>query len=226
MTSEEEKSKHVSDKGFAGLMSMASNVDTIVTIVDKQKPDQTRGGIPPGSTPPPPQKPAAEEPKGKSEFYQGVSPRPSAITPTGKWLLGICAAIGVIWLLSSLNNPSSPVRSQQTPGQFTPTAAAPFNQFDGRANPPAEEVPPVGTDLVLGLAQIRYCLSEDIRIDAARAVLNNYLNSDIDRFNAMVDDYNSRCVAYRYRSGSLETARTLVERNRQTLEVEGRARFS
>ncbi len=227
MASKEEQRKAVPDKGFGGLMSMASNVDAIVTILDEQKSDQSLGGIPAGSTPLPPQGSPAEIPKakGSSQFYQGTAPRPSAITPKGKWLLGIGAAIGVIWLLASINNSSLPGRSQQAPGQFTPTIAPPFDQLDGRTNRPAEEIPPVGTKLVLGPAQIRYCLSEDIRIEAARTALNNYLESDVDRFNAMIGDYNSRCSDFRYRSGSLESAKTLVERNRPTLEAEGRARF-
>ncbi len=224
MASKEEQSKAVSDKGFGGLMSMASNVDAIVTM-DEQKSDQSLGRIPAGSTPPPPQGPPAEEPKG-SQFYQGTAPRPSAITSTGKWLLGIGAAIGVMWLLASMNNPSPPGRSEQAPGQFTPTIAPPFDQFDGRANRLAEEVPPVGTKLVLGPAQLRYCLAEDIRIEAARSALNQYLEWDVNRFNAMIDDYNSRCSDFRYRSGSLESARTEVERNRPTLAAEGRARFA
>jgi len=80
--------------------------------------------------------------------------------------------------------------------------------------------------LVFSTAQIRYCLAEDIRMDGAKAALNNYSDSDVDRFNAMVADYNSRCGSFRYRSGALESARRDVEPYRSQLQAEGRSRFA
>ncbi|MCQ4256253.1 MULTISPECIES: peptidoglycan-binding domain-containing protein [Stutzerimonas stutzeri subgroup] len=69
-------------------------------------------------------------------------------------------------------------------------------------------------------------MAEDIRMDAAKAVLNNYSDSDVDRFNAMVADYNSRCGSYRYRNGALEGARRDIEPYRGQLQTEGRSRFA
>ena len=89
-----------------------------------------------------------------------------------------------------------------------------------------EDKPPIGTNHVLGVAQIRYCLSENIRLEAAKGALNNYMETDVDRFNAMVADYNSRCSEFRYRRGTLESAQSEVERNRRALEAEGRSRFA
>ncbi|TXH39945.1 MAG: peptidoglycan-binding protein [Burkholderiaceae bacterium] len=62
-------------------------------------------------------------------------------------------------------------------------------------------------------------------MEGAKAALNNYSDSDVDRFNAMVADYNSRCGSFRYRSGALESARRDVEPYRGQLQVEGRSRF-
>ncbi|WP_265706358.1 peptidoglycan-binding domain-containing protein, partial [Verminephrobacter aporrectodeae] len=86
-------------------------------------------------------------------------------------------------------------------------------------------MPPVGTNNVLTSEQLRYCVAEEIRLNAAKEVTNNYNDSDVDRFNGIVADYNSRCGQSRYRSGSLEGARAEVERYRAVLEADGRARF-
>src|SRR3546814_1009207 len=67
---------------------------------------------------------------------------------------------------------------------------------------PTGSKPPVGQNLVLSSEQIRYCLAEDIRMDGAKSAINNYSDYDVDRFNAMVADYNSRCGSFRYRSGA------------------------
>jgi peptidoglycan hydrolase-like protein with peptidoglycan-binding domain len=73
---------------------------------------------------------------------------------------------------------------------------------------------------------MRYCLAEDIRMESAKSALNNYIDSDVDRFNAMVADYNSRCGSFRYRSGALESARRDIEPYRSQLQSEGRSRFA
>lgn len=89
-----------------------------------------------------------------------------------------------------------------------------------------EDKPPVGSSLVLSNAQIRYCLAEDIRMDAAKAVADSYSADDVERFNRMVADYNSRCANFRYRRGALESARQDVTPYRSQLQSEGRGRFA
>jgi len=88
-----------------------------------------------------------------------------------------------------------------------------------------ETVPPAGTGNTLSRAEIRYCLAEEIRLQGAQGVLNRTKGDDIARFNVMVDDYNSRCSRFRYRSGDIETARGEVEPNRERLRADGAARF-
>ena len=81
------------------------------------------------------------------------------------------------------------------------------------------------------MAQIRYCLAEDIRIEGAKAALNNYSDSDVDRFNAMVADYNSRCSSFKYQTNNrgrndLNSAQRDIEPYRSQLQAEGRRRFT
>jgi hypothetical protein len=81
---------------------------------------------------------------------------------------------------------------------------------------------------VLSSAQIRYCLSEKIRLEGAHSVLNTYSQTNqtgVDRFNAMVDDYNSRCGSFRYRTGTLETVRAEVQAKKLQLQSDGAAWF-
>jgi hypothetical protein len=145
----------------------------------------------------------------------------------GKWLLGIGAAIGVIWLVGASGNKSTSSPSSYTPSSYAtaPTSQPPVSEPQAPRRP-TEEMPPVGRDHVLGAAQIRYCLAEDIRMEAAKGSLNSYADSDVDQFNAMVADYNSRCGAFKYRSGALESARSDIELFRFELAAEGRSYFS
>lgn len=88
-----------------------------------------------------------------------------------------------------------------------------------------ETMPPVGTNQTLSRAEIRYCIAEEIRLQGAQGAIDRRKGDDIRRFNAMVDDYNSRCSSFRYRSGMLETARRDVEPNRDRLRADGAARL-
>ncbi|HHQ4573133.1 TPA: peptidoglycan-binding domain-containing protein [Aeromonas veronii] len=225
MAAEEENNKKNEGKGFAGLSSLVSDVDTSLPPPAKQE-AETAGASSNAERRSAPESQQQEAQPKQQQPYQAPSP-PSSGSSTGKWVLGIAAVIGVLWLIGEADkSPSSPAPSYTPPaGNTAPTySAAPAQpQVPSR---PEETRPPVGQDLVFSTAQIRYCLAEDIRMDAAKAVLNNYSDSDVDRFNAMVADYNSRCGSFRYRSGALESARRDVEPYRSQLQAEGRSRFA
>lgn len=89
-----------------------------------------------------------------------------------------------------------------------------------------ESKPPIGQNLVLSTDQIRYCLAEEYRMEGARSVVNHNNNADVNRYNAMVADYNSRCVNYQYAEGSFYPAYQDVEQYRNQLRREGVGRFS
>jgi hypothetical protein len=116
-------------------------------------------------------------------------------------VLGIAAVIGVLWLIGQADKPTT----SQRPPTHHPCKALrrAIRRQHSRKQParPVESQPPVGQNTVLSTAQIRYCLAEDIRMDGAKAAVNNYIDSDVERFNAMVADYNSRCGSFRYRRG-------------------------
>lgn len=210
MTGENDNRKKEA-KGFAGLSDLVPDIDATPPPVARPEPRVSAGGMPAptktASSPPPVKPPNQNRPR-------PVAPPPSSDSSAGKWVLGIALVFGVLWLIGQADkSPSS--RSAGTPGAAT---QAPTR--------PEESKPPIGQDLVFSAAQIRYCLAEDIRMDAAKSVLNNYSDADVDQFNAMVSDYNSRCGSFRYRSGALESARRDIEPYRSQLQTEGRSRFA
>ena len=70
--------------------------------------------------------------------------------------------------------------------------------------------PAVGKDRLLGMPELRWCVRQDYAIEFQRKAADT--NDEVNRFNAMVEDYNSRCGSFRYRDGDLERARQDVER--------------
>lgn len=216
----EEEQKKGEGKGFAGLSSLVSDVDTTPPPAAKKEPPaaaQSAGR--------PASQPAQTQPQpSQRQTYQEPA-QPSSGSSGGKWVLGIAAVIGVLWLIGQSNKTTtSPAPAYSPPAQSTAPSYSPSVQPQAPSRP-QESKPPVGQDLVFSTAQIRYCLAEDIRMDGAKSAVDNYIDSDVDRFNAMVADYNSRCGSFRYRSGALESARRDVEPYRSELQAEGKSRF-
>jgi len=225
VASGEEQEKEGAGHGFAGLSSMVSDVYVAVEPPKQKaqsKPDHTTNNPQPHAT----SSQKGDVAKPAPQTYQAPA-QPSGGSSGGKWLLGIGAVVGVIWLVGASGNKNTSSPSSYTPSSYAtaPTSQPPVDEPQAPRRP-TEEMPPVGRDHILGAAQIRYCLAEDIRMEAAKGSLNNYSDSNVDQFNTMAADYNSRCGAFRYRSGALESARSDIEPFRFELVAEGRSYFA
>lgn len=247
MTGEEQTKKE--SKGFAGLSSLVSDVDTTPTPTPKSEP---AAAAPSAERPASPQ-PAEPQPQpSQRQTYQEPAQHAAGGISEGKQAFGclvVAVVIGMFWLVSqSDRNTTYPISAYTPPAQstalerieaapaYTPPEQSAAPSYSPPAQPqapshPQESQPPVGQNVVLSTAQIRYCLAEDIRLNGAKSAVNNYIDSDVDRFNAMVADYNSRCSSFKYQTNNrgrndLNSAQRDIEPYRTQLQVEGRNRFA
>ena len=200
-------------RGFAGLDSMVSDVSDDVRSVSS-KPAQSKQEPP--RTPPPSPPPVQSEPVQPQPTPQS-SPAPivSGKQPTGgkTWLIWGGIIFFLMWVFGnsgkSNNNtsysPSSSYSSSPDPAPAAAPAPAPAIVSSNG------EKPPVGNGLSFNREQIRYCLTEKYRITAIESIVNSSRQNEITAYNAMVDDYNSRCSHFRYRRGMLEGVRSEVD---------------
>ncbi len=72
--------------------------------------------------------------------------------------------------------------------------------------------PPIGSNNLLSASQIRWCMRENIRLEAKRNVIET--EEGINEFNSEVFDFNARCGSYRYRPADQIQAREDVEKKR------------
>tara|TARA_R110000751_G_scaffold263960_3_gene363145 strand:+ start:1195 stop:3135 length:1941 start_codon:yes stop_codon:yes gene_type:complete len=75
------------------------------------------------------------------------------------------------------------------------------NNSTSSSNSYEENKPPAGRDRVLTRNQIRYCIFQGKRLDYMKQLTQSQY--EINRFNSLIDDYNSRCSSFRYRQGTL-----------------------
>jgi len=214
-------------KGFSGLSDLASEVGGIDEPI-KPEPKAEAKPSTPKQTPQPQREAAPSEPVRKTTS----SPPPIETVSSGKsgggsgckWILGIIGVVFVIWLINNLGQtnkkpsytPPSSSQSYSYP-QSTPAPAVQTpssNQITGLQY----TKPSVGTNNVLSVPEICWCIREGIRIEAMRDVIDT--NEGIDEFNRIVNDYNSRCGSYRYRQGSQSRAERDVEPYRSQIVEE------
>ena len=231
--------------GFSGLSDLTSDIDDVLRSADRVA---SAGGanksqlIPPAT-------PQSYPNTGSASSPTGSPARPPSRVPL-KLLVGLVVLGAVFWGVVANNSKSPPAISsggsasstggsdainfddlvQQKPGGTTSTGKAaesspPVVQSPAEPARPSEEQPRVGTDLVLGVSEIRYCLAEEIRMEGAKAIADAYNGAEVDKFNSIVHDYNSRCGSFRYRSGDMERAKGDIEPFRSEYLAEGKSRL-
>ena len=218
----DKKQNNEEAKGFAGLSSLLSDID--MTVLSPDKTETVRQGISPGNEPPVNAPPSQPKPN-PNEHQSHVEP-PQQGSGFSVYIWGAVILFILFWAIAQgEKQPSSSAPAYISPEQTTATRNLVTSQPQEPSRPD-ESKPPVGQNLVLTVAQIRYCLAEDIRMEGARAALN--LNSDahVEYFNELVGDYNRRCSNFRYRNGSLESAKNDIEPYRHELLAQGRNRFA
>ena len=222
MASEEENNDE-SAKGFSGFSSMVSVVDDINRSEEIQYFEPSKPIAPVLQT---------ERQSTTTGSLASQKYRPNKIKLLF-WVIIICAVIFLRWLIIAsgidsnrftLPNYSAKSDVDSSFQQMDKTIEA--NKQSFKPIRPSEEKPPVGTNLNLTVTQISYCLAEDLRLSGAKQSLNNDIEPDVDLYNQMINDYNARCGYFHYRAGTLDAARLVIDRYREILESDGRARFT
>lgn len=88
-----------------------------------------------------------------------------------------------------------------------------------------EKAPPAGKGTLMSEEQIQYCLAQLIRIEAIRPEVDRYRKDQVEYFNALTADYNSRCETYTYKGDARENAKTAVEAARKQIETNARSDY-
>ena len=88
-----------------------------------------------------------------------------------------------------------------------------------------EMKPSKSSSSALNMNELRYCLSEQIRLDSVKNIINDYFQEDIDRYNGLVNDYNNRCKNRKYYETAFTKANKEVNDREYTIKKDGLNRF-
>jgi hypothetical protein len=78
----------------------------------------------------------------------------------------------------------------------------------------------------LSRAELRWCMFNDIRIEAARPDMRGAKQAQVQVFNAAITEWNQGCRRYRYSRSDRDTVQRQLTERRAALETEGKARFA
>jgi hypothetical protein len=78
----------------------------------------------------------------------------------------------------------------------------------------------------LSRAELRWCMFNDIRIEAARPDMRGAKQAQVRAFNAAVTEWNQGCRRYRYARSDRDAVQGQITARRAALEAEGKARFA
>ena len=112
--------------------------------------------------------------------------------------------------------PSASYEPERSIAPAQPSFVAPA----AREEQHVEVKPSVGTGQILSRNEIRYCLSEKVRMEAMGDYIDATKRVHIERFNALVGDYNARCSNYRYRQSDMTSASTAVDASGSRLRAQ------
>jgi hypothetical protein len=159
----------------------------------------------------------AEEPTGFAGFESQVTdlsdlpapaaPRTARPAASGRsfpvWIFILIGVSVFGRLLAAIPNNGQPSVTNHylvAPASQSPVLIPPSPSY--RPAPAAtEEKPPVGQGALESEPQIRYCLSQGIRVQGADKAVNADSKAEVTRFLPLVDDYKSRCGSDRFGLG-------------------------
>lgn len=203
------------ERGFKGFSSLVSDLSDLPSHV--------------------PQKEAQPEPKSTPVSAPFVAPtvekKPSSKGLSPRLVMGIVIVGAIALLAFAFRDFYTGAEAPGSVGLATTSsgAAGTYNQSvsvpsgSSPANRDVEELPPKGEGHVLSDTQLRYCLAQDIRLNGANRAINATSQVEVDRYNALVDDYNARCAKAKYRKNSMSPVKSGVEARRALLESQGEA---
>jgi hypothetical protein len=143
-----------------------------------------------------------------------------------KW--GAFAIVGAIILYANISGNPSPRTNygNDSPPSRQSSTYSPNTSYL-TPNPPSQTIqslietkPPLGSGNLLSQSNIRYCGYQEERLKAINKDLRN--SQEVSAFNAVIDDYNSRCGNFKYRGDDLQIVTAEVSKKSEDLAAEGR----
>jgi hypothetical protein len=230
----DEGDKKKEGKGFAGLSSLVSDVDTPPPSAAKKPTASSTSAFSGAGRPAPQAAPPKPQPAPQTPYKPPQ--QPGSGSSAGKWVLGIAVVIGVVWLIGQSNKTTtSPAPGYPQPAQSTAPSytSSPNRGLPDTTNPrslngadsfsagqfrcssfdsaEADRLAPSESQSQLESDQ-NALDAQSAELDRLKALIDssatdqNSTQEEINSYNELVEEYNSRLGAYKRDAASLQAS--------------------
>lgn len=157
-------------------------------------------------------------------IHTADSTQPNNEKNTGTTFIWIIMVVSVLlifgYTLSNMSDETAATEAAPAAIEEVAPAAEAMPTAIEAAQPIQEQfyiTPTGGYGNVLSLPEIRYCLAEKIKMQAINERIDSTSDEQIDKYNAMIQEMNSKCGQYQYHENDLTIATNEVEPHRDEL---------
>lgn len=210
------------NKGFDGLNDLGSDIDDLFKEDKKQTHDEeVKNSSTKSETRTEPKTSETEtnnETSTSSTVYQDKKTTPNKTSSAWLWFVGLVIVAIIIGNVS--NKASSSSTSKSYDNSYSNNSYSNTKRSDDYL-----EKKPEAYTSVLDKHELLYCEAEKVRLDAVQYKINKYSSYEIDKYNNLSDDYNSRCSNKQYYKTDMYYVERNIKAKKYQLQQEGLARF-
>ena len=140
-----------------------------------------------------------------------------------RWLIAIGVLIFII-VISNNNSSSSDKSSASNTENYSSNTQT--STYSKPSTDDYYESKPDSYLSTLNKNQLLYCEAEKIRLDFVQNKIDLYSTYEVDKYNNLSNDYNSRCANKQYYKNDMYYVERNIEKKRYQLQQDGLARFS
>jgi hypothetical protein len=213
-------------KGFSGLDDLSTDIDDIIKEhdrEDKKNIEQKKECVDNTS--------ASQDNNTEDSITTSISNTSKVANDDSKksslglfrWLIAIGVLIFII-IISNNNSSSSDKSSASNTKNYSSNT-----QTSAYSKPSTDdyyESKPDSYLTTLNKNQLLYCEAEKIRLDFVQNKIDLYSTLEVDKYNNLSNDYNSRCANKQYYKNDMNYVDRNIEKKRYQLQQDGLARFS
>lgn len=193
--------------GFNGISSLVSKLDLTGPEIAQEPIDETalHNNI------------SKEEatPKSSTRTEKTIEEESNSKSGFSPWVWVALLIIIIVAIVSSQENHNNSSYSESKNKNITPeriTVPRTDKNTINNNNKLTFSMPEPGSNRVLSVSDLRWCLREEITLNTYQTELNVNRSNDrvIDKYNELVEKYNARCGSYKYYEDQLNRAKREV----------------
>ncbi len=140
-----------------------------------------------------------------------------------RWLIAIGVLIFIIIISNNNSSSSDKSLASNTKNYSSNTQTSAYSK---PSTDDYYESKPDSYLTTLNKNQLLYCEAEKIRLDFVQNKIDLYSTLEVDKYNNLSNDYNSRCANKQYYKNDMNYVDRNIEKKRYQLQQDGLARFS